>query len=67
MSTIATTDRLRELDDDVRRAWRDYYEQIQSLTGVEYEQVEPESWDSLQEELGELDRQRQLVCSTPDA
>lgn len=61
VSTIATTDRLRELEADVRRAWREYHDQIQGLTGQEYEQAELESWDALQDELRELDRQRQLV------
>jgi len=66
VSTIATADKLRELDEDVRRAWRDYYEQIQGLTGEDYEQVETESWDVLQEELRELQRQRELVSAAAE-
>ena len=53
MSTTIAPDieKLRELDDDIRRAWLDYHDQVLDLTGSEYEQIEPEAWDTLQSEL----------------
>ena len=66
MTTIAPdTEKLRELDDDTRRAWNDYYDNVQELTGEEYEQVELESWDALQGELRRIERRRSLLSVTP--
>lgn len=66
MTTIAPdTEKLRELDDDTRRAWNDYYDNVQELTGAEYEQVELESWDALQGELRRIERRRRLLTITP--
>ena len=46
MTTIAPdTEKLRELDDETRRAWNEYYDSVQELTGEEYERVELDSWD----------------------
>ena len=65
MPTIAPdNDKLRELDDEMRRAWNEYYDSVQDLTGHEYEQVELESWDTLQGELGRIDRRRRLLSVT---
>lgn len=65
MSTIAPdTAKLRELDDDMRRAWNEYYGTVQELTGEEYERVELESWDMLQGELRRIERSRQLLTVT---
>jgi hypothetical protein len=62
MTTIAPdADKLRELDEDLRRAWSEYYENVQELTGTEYERVEPESWDTLQGELRRIERRRRLL------
>lgn len=62
MTTIAPdTEKLRELDEDERRAWTEYYDDIQELTGAEYEQVELESWDALQGELRRIERRRRLL------
>jgi hypothetical protein len=62
VTTIAPdTEKLRELDDDKRRAWHEYYDNVQDLTGAEYERVEAESWDTLQDELRQIDRRRQLL------
>lgn len=62
MPTIAPdNDKLRELDDEMRRAWNEYYDRVQELTGQEYEQVELESWDTLQGELSRIDRRRRLL------
>lgn len=66
MEAIAPdTEKLRELDDDMRRAWNDYYDNVQELTGAEYEQVELESWDALQGELRRIERRRRLLSVTP--
>jgi hypothetical protein len=65
VATIAPDiEKLRELDDDVRRAWHDYYDHIQDLTGAEYEQVELEAWDTLQSELSRIERRRRLLSVT---
>jgi hypothetical protein len=67
VTTIAPdTEKLRELDDDMRRAWSEYYDNVQELTGAEYEQVELESWDTLQGELRRIERRRRLLsAATP--
>lgn len=67
VTTIAPdTEKLRELDEDLRRAWSEYYENVQELTGEEYEQVELESWDALQGELRRIERRRRLLTvATP--
>jgi hypothetical protein len=66
VETIAPdTEKLRELDDDTRRAWNDYYDNVQDLTGAEYEQVELESWDALQGELRRIERRRGLLSVNP--
>jgi hypothetical protein len=62
VSPIAyTTDKLRELDDDTKRAWSTYSERIHELTGEEYERAEHESWEELQEELQGLERRRRSL------
>jgi hypothetical protein len=59
------TEKLRELDDEKRRAWNDYYDNVQDLTGEEYERVELESWDALQGELRRIERRRRLLSVNP--
>ena len=67
MTTIAPdTEKLRELDDEERRAWNEYCDNIQELTGSEYEQVELEAWDTLQGELRRIEHGRRLLSVTPD-
>lgn len=62
MNTIAPdAERLRELDEDERHAWKDYRRQLEGLTGKEYEEAEPECWELLQEELRHVQRQRILI------
>jgi hypothetical protein len=56
------TDRLRDLDDDERRAWSCYSESIRELTGAEYERAERESWEVLQRELRSLERRRDSLA-----
>ncbi len=60
-TVIPDTEKLRELDDEERRAWNEYYDNVQDLIGLEYERVEPESWDSLQGELRRIERRRRLL------
>ncbi len=67
MTTIAPdTEKLRELDDETRRAWNEYYDSVQELTGEEYERVELDSWESLQDELRQIARRRSLLSVAPD-
>lgn len=59
--TAPDPNKLRELEEDTRRAWNDYRERIQPLSGEEYEQAETESWKVLQGELRRLERRRRLL------
>jgi hypothetical protein len=54
-------DRLRECDEDTRRAWADYSERLRDLTGDEYERAERESWAKLQGELRRVERRRRSL------
>jgi hypothetical protein len=58
------SDKLRELDNDTRRAWNAYSERLRELTGEEYEQAEHESWTKLQSELRRLERRRRTLNTT---
>lgn len=62
-ATAVDTEKLRELDEDTRRAWRTYSERIRELTGLAYDEAEVESWDALQQELGRLDGERRRLCA----
>ncbi len=65
MTAIAPdSDKLRELDNDTRRAWNTYNERIRELTGEEYERAEHESWAELQTELGRVERRRLSLTQT---
>jgi hypothetical protein len=55
------SDKVRELDDDTRRAWNAYSEELRELSGEEYEQAERESWSKLQSELRRLERRRRSL------
>jgi hypothetical protein len=55
------SDKLRQLDDDMRRAWTAYSERLRELSGEEYEQAEGESWTKLQSELRRVERRRRSV------
>jgi len=61
VTAIAHDDKLRELDDDTRRAWDAYCGCLRELTGEEYERVEHESWAKLQSELRRLERRRRTL------
>ncbi len=66
MTAIAQdTEKLRELDDGTRRAWKAYSARLQGLSGEEYERTEHESWAELQQELRRLERQRRLLARDP--
>jgi hypothetical protein len=58
------TDKLQELDQDTRRAWKTYSERLRELTGEEYELAERESWAELQSELRRLERRRRSLDQT---
>lgn len=64
MTSIAPEDTLRELDEDTRHAWAHYSERLRELSGNEYERVESESWDELQDELRRLDERREQLSAT---
>jgi hypothetical protein len=55
------SDKLRELDDDTRRAWNAYSERLRELSGEDYELAERESWAKLQSELRRLERRRRSL------
>ena len=63
MTTIAPDDKLRELDEDTRRAWNAYSECLRALTGEAYERAEHESWMTLQTELRRLERRRRVLTA----
>ena len=67
MTTIASeAEKLRELDEDTRRAWSTYSERLRELSGDAYERAEHECWTTLQGELRRLERRRRLL-SIPHA
>lgn len=59
--TAPDANKLRELEEDTRRAWNEYRERIHTLSGDEYEQAETASWTILQSELRRLERRRRLL------
>ena len=60
---VHDTDRLREIDDGKRQAWRAYSGRLRGLTGEAYDQAESESWDELQRELRRLERRRKTLTT----
>ena len=65
MTAIAQdADKLRELEDDTRRAWTAYSDRLRELTGDEYERVERESWAELQTALRRVERRRRTLNQT---
>ena len=49
MTTVAST-----LEAETRRAWDAYAERLAGLQGAEYDRVEEEAWNVLQDTLDEL-------------
>ena len=66
MTTIAAADKLRELDEDTRRAWTAYREKTRELSGEDYDREELDAWTDLQSELRRLERRRQLMIAGDD-
>ena len=65
MTAIAPdSDKLRQLDDDTRLAWKAYSERLRELTGEEYERAEHDSWAKLQSELRRVDRRRRTLTQS---
>lgn len=60
-STATDAEQLREIDEDIRRAWSTYREHLRELSGPAYEDAENECWDELQDELRVLERRRRLL------
>jgi hypothetical protein len=54
-------DKLRQLNDETRRAWNAYSERLRELTGEEYERAERESWTKLQTDLRRVERRRRSL------
>jgi hypothetical protein len=64
VTTIAPdAEKLREIDEDTRRAWSTYSEQLRELSGEDYERTEGECWTTLQSELRRLERRRRLLTN----
>lgn len=66
MTTIAAADKLRELDEDTRRAWTAYREKTRELSGEDYDREELDAWTDLQSELRRLERRRRLMVDSDD-
>ena len=58
--------KLRQLEEDTRRAWVAYRDRLRGLTGERYEAVESASWDQLQVELGRVE-ERRVALERPTA
>lgn len=67
MTSIAPLHTLRELDEDTRQAWLTYSERLRELSGEEYEHVESESWEELQNELRRVDERREQLADSAAA
>ena len=66
-TTVSDTEKLRELDEWMRRAWIAYSERLRDLAGDEYEQAESDSWSALQQELERLERRRASLAHNATA
>lgn len=67
MTSIAPEETLRELKEDTRQAWVHYSEALRDLAGEEYERAESESWDTLQDELRQLEERRDQLGASTDS
>lgn len=63
-AVVPEDDVLREIDEDTRRAWAVYREQLRELRGEEYERAEHEEWTHLQGELRRLEHRRAVLSGT---
>jgi len=67
VTTIAAdADKLRELDEDARRAWESYREKTRDLAGDDYDEAELDAWTDLQGELRRVERRRALMNAGVD-
>jgi hypothetical protein len=64
--STAPSEKLSELDQDLRQAWADYYDCLQPLRGAAYEDAELDAWTELQSELRRLERRRRLLDLATD-
>jgi hypothetical protein len=65
---IAGTEKLNEIDADIRRAWQEYHQYLHDLTGQDYADAEPEAWELLQDELHDIEHRRAILSGgVPDA
>jgi hypothetical protein len=62
-ATATEAEKLRELDEDMRRAWADYADVLRELRGAEYDAAEDESWEKLQAQLTRLERRRKRLAA----
>ena len=53
---------LKEIEEEIRRAWSVYSQELQGLSGEDYEVAEDERWAALQEELERLERRRSALA-----
>ena len=69
MTTFATRDtaRLAEIDARTRLAWTSYRDELSSLEGRAYDDVEAAAWDQLQATLRELAIERAELALPGDA
>lgn len=63
-ATAVDAEKLRELDEDTRRAWDAYRERLRELTGPEYDEAEREGWDDLQAQLEGVEHRRRELADT---
>jgi hypothetical protein len=66
MTPTAPSEKLSDLDQDLRQAWADYYDRLQPLSGDAYENAELDAWRDLQSELGRLDHRRRMLDLSTD-
>jgi hypothetical protein len=62
-----TSQELRDLEERTRTAWEDYRASISELAGDVYEEIEPASWDRLQQALLELADERERLVGAGTA
>lgn len=63
MTAVAPhSERIRQLDNDTRRAWNAYSERLRDLEGDAYEQAERASWAKLQSDLRRVERLRRSLA-----
>jgi hypothetical protein len=61
-ATAVDAEKLRELDEDTRRAWDAYREPLRELTGQAYDDAESQGWDQLQEQLEHVEHRRHRLA-----